>query len=60
VDQEFEVRVDVSIRNLYGGNMQLAESFQMGHCDFGDMAEILHGFHELALAVRKAKEKPGA
>lgn len=55
---EYEVSVDVSIRSPYGGgNIQLRETFSLGNCDFEDMANILHGFHELAISLRQARDK---
>ena len=55
---DYEVRVDVSIRNYKGGgNLQLSESVMIPDCTFDDMAGILHGFHELALSLKTAKDK---
>lgn len=55
---DYEVRVDVSIRNYQGGgNLQLSESVLIRDCTFEDMAGILRGFHELAESIQAAKAK---
>ena len=58
---DYEVRVNVSIRNYQGGgNLELSESVQIPDCTFDDMAGILHGFHELARSLKAAKERTTA
>jgi len=54
---DYEVRVDISIRNYQGGggDLRLSEAVTIPHCTFKDMARILEGFHELAQAVQAAK-----
>ena len=55
---DYEVSVDVSIRNYQGGgNLTLRESVQIPDCTFEDMAGILHGFHELASSIKMVKNK---
>lgn len=54
---DFEVRVDVSIRNYQGpGSLQLSETVVIPDCSFSDMAGILGSFHDLAAAIKTAKE----
>jgi hypothetical protein len=55
---DYDVCVEVSIRNYQGnGNLQLRETVTIPDCTFADMADILHGFHEMAEAVKAAKAK---
>jgi hypothetical protein len=54
---DYEVTLDVSIQNYQGGgNLRLSERVTILNCTFQDMADILHGFHEMATAIKKAKE----
>jgi hypothetical protein len=55
---DFEVSLDVSIRNYQGGgNLQLRENVTIPDCTFSDMADILRGFHELSTSMAAAKKK---
>lgn len=55
---DYEIRVDVSIRNYQGGgDLRLSEAVTIPDCTFADMAEILEGFHKLAESIKKAKER---
>jgi hypothetical protein len=55
---DFEVQVDVSIRNYQGrGDLRLSERVTIPDCTFADMAEILAGFHGMAQAMADAKAK---
>jgi hypothetical protein len=53
---DFEVDINVSIRNYQGGgSLQLSERVTIPDCTFSDMADILRGFHQLAMAEAKRK-----
>lgn len=55
---DYEVRVDVSIRNYQGGGgLNLSEQVTIPDCTFTDMAEILASFHSLATSIKNAKAK---
>jgi len=55
---DFEVQVDVSIRNYQGrGDLRLSERVSIPDCTFADMAEILSSFHGLAAALAEAKQR---
>jgi hypothetical protein len=57
VVMDYEISLDVSIRNYQGGgNIQLRESVTIKDCTFADMADILHGFHEMAEVIKKARK----
>jgi hypothetical protein len=55
---DFEVEVNVSIQNYAGGgNLRLSERVTIPDCTFSDMAQILEGFHKLAISMAEAKRK---
>jgi hypothetical protein len=53
---DYEINVDVTIRNYQGNHLGLRETATIPNCTFEDMAKILHGFHEITTAVREANQ----
>lgn len=58
MDYEYELSIDVSIRNYRGGGgaLQLRETTQIMELNFHEMAEILNSFHEITQAIKRTKE----
>jgi hypothetical protein len=55
---DYQIRVEVSVYGPPGqGNLRLSEDVTTPNCTFEDMANILHGFHELAISIKQAREK---
>lgn len=52
-----EVNIDISIRSYHSGNMlQLRDTVQIQQADFLDLAKLLKEFHDVAEAVKVARE----
>jgi hypothetical protein len=53
-----ELNIDVSVADYSaGGNLRLSERVVIKDADFGTLAKILGKFHELAAAIKEAKDE---
>lgn len=51
-EQDFQIRVEVSIANRYGNQMRLSEDYSLDNVTFHEMSELLARFHELFETIK--------